>query len=244
MLFRSGQADTITPFLRCQQSLRAPEATTTKRETRSQPRRSTVHLPTRATATAPSITGLSRKPRSMSCLERVGPSHRITTGFRGLNVTFCNDLLADYPDSGGPGETPHKEGVAVQNASRGVSVGRIAALTSMVSVTYAKKLKKCLKLDPRCPKVEEVRFGARSFKRTTENVVIAWKSSREVVVCFFGWGRVSGRKAPDLGLGRLFCRLRWEGTGVYFCLAGSCFQQSRPESAAADAARPLRERTP
>jgi hypothetical protein len=180
----------------------------------------------------------------MSCLERVGPSHRITTGFRGLNVTFCNDLLADYPDSGGPGETPHKEGVTVQNASRGVSVGRIAALTSMVSVTYAKKLKKCLKLDPRCPKVEEVRFGARSFKRTTENVVIAWKSSREVVVCFFGWGRVSGRKAPDLGLGRLFCRLRWEGTGVYFCLAGSCFQQSRPESAAADAARPLRERTP
>ena len=71
----------------------------------------------------------------------------------------------------------------------------------MVPITYAKKLKNCFKLDPRCPKAEEVRYVALSLERTTANVLNCPKSSREIVIGFLGGGaRRRGPHPSMLGL--------------------------------------------
>jgi|ERR1035441_9633929 hypothetical protein len=118
-----------------------------------------------------------------------------------LKCHFLQRSFGRLPRFGGPGKTPHREGEFVQNASTGVPDGRIAALTSMVPITYDKKLKKCLKLDPRCPKAAEVRFGALSPEKTQEKcfncLEIFWRNRCRF---FLGWAEV-GLCEPPLGCG-------------------------------------------
>ena len=94
ILWTNGHENPIPSLPVIRESTRSPQRRGEHGGNRAGPR-----APHALPAIAPSITGLSRKPRSMSCLERDGPSHRISTGFRSLNATSCNDLLADYPDS-------------------------------------------------------------------------------------------------------------------------------------------------
>ena len=121
---------------------------TTKRETRKQLRRSTVHLHHRShEPMSRPFTGLSRQSSFHVLPTTCRPIPPNFDWFQRLKCHFLQRSSGRLPRFGGPGETPHKEGEFVQNASRGASAGRIAALTSMVPITYDKKLKKCLKLD-------------------------------------------------------------------------------------------------
>ena len=100
----------------------------------------------------------------------------------GRSATLAGNVIGSLPD----GLTAPNRILAMAVAPR--CPGNQASSTALtfashgINCVYAKKLKKCLKLDPRCPNAAEVRFGARSPKRTTANVLIARKSSREIVM--------------------------------------------------------------
>jgi hypothetical protein len=91
--------------------------------------------------------------------------------FQRLKCHFLQRSSGRLPDSAVPERLRTRKVSSSRMPPKGLPLRRIAPLTSMVPITYAKKLKNCFKLDPRCPKAEEVRFLGLSPGRITANVL-------------------------------------------------------------------------